>query len=178
MPITKTNCIAVKKGIPKVLFYKRLCKSYMSPPQTEFVAFSTAGDKNFGELVVHKSKLIFRNDYQGDTLAIDFIQSQKKHNGLGSSMIEFAKNYSKRIGCNGYLVLKADSTLDKKEVPHIFYRKMGFTTFDKKIDKKLDSFIKSKTSATSKDFSSQLMFYPMKKKKNIIRQFITKFLNF
>lgn len=164
MPITSVN-LKPRGEIPEVLFYKLSKKSVMHPPQEEFLAFSTKGDNNWGEIVVHKSKMLHRNDYSGDTLAIDFIGSNERHKGLGSSMIEFAKNYSKKKGCNGYLVLRADSSIDKHQVPHIFYRKQGFTTLDKKTDNKLDMFIKNDKKATSFDFMTQMMYYPAPPKK-------------
>ena len=157
--------LKINEKLPKVLFYKRPTRSIMHPPQTEYIAFSTNGDKNWGELIIHKSSLQHREDYSGNTLAIDFIASKEKRKGLGGAMIKFAKNLSKQKGCNGFLVLKADSTIDSHRVPHIFYRKQGFTTLDKKIDNKLDMFIKNNQQATSNDFSTQLMYYPAPPKK-------------
>ena len=129
----------------------------MHPPQTEFLAFSTTGDKNWGELVVHKTKMQFRNDYKGETLAIDFISTHKKNKGLGATIIDFAKNYSKQIGCNGYIVLKAVSHFSNDSAPHLFYRKHGFTSLDKNFDKKLDSFIKNKQKKGNRTFP--FLFY-------------------
>ena len=75
MPITKlTPKLNLK--LPEVLFYKRPVMSVMRPPQDEFVAFSTKGDKNWGEIIMHKSSMQNRQDYNGKTLAIDFIKSQ------------------------------------------------------------------------------------------------------
>lgn len=164
MTITKTILTKPIKQIPEVLFYKKPYKSVMNPPQTEFLAFTTTGDKNWGTLVVHKTKMQFRDDYHGDTLAIDFIKTDKKRNGLGSAMIKFAKNYSKQIGCNGYIVLRATNILDTKNAPHIFYRKQGFTSLNKKFDKNLDLFIKKNQNSDSKNFPATLMFYPEAKK--------------
>ena len=163
MTITKTILTKPIK-IPEVLFYKKPYKSVMHPPQTEFLAFSTTGDKNWGELVVHKTKMQFRNDYKGETLAIDFISTHKKNKGLGATIIDFAKNYSKQIGCNGYIVLKAVSHFSKDNAPHIFYRKQGFTSLDKNFDKNLDSFIKNKQKVNPDIFPEKLMFYPEEKK--------------
>ena len=89
-------------------------------------------------------------------------------------MINFAKNYSKQVGCNGYIILKATSIKNESYSPCIFYRKENFSTLDKKIDKKLDYFIKKKLFATQKDFPSMLMFYPPKEKTNKFREFFLK----
>ena len=105
----------------------------------------------------------FRDDYKGDTLAIDFIGTDKENKGLGTTIIDFAKNYSEQIGCNGYIVLKAVSHFSKDSSPHIFYRKLGFTSLDENFDKNLDSFIKNKQKANPDIFPEKLMFYPEEK---------------
>lgn len=166
------SVVETKIKLPNVLFYKRPQKNKIASHQTEFIAFSTTGDKNWGELVTDKTSFKFRDDYSGDILAINFIKSDKKRRGLGSAMIDFAKNYSKQCGCNGYLILRADSGVDKDEIPHLFYRKKGFSTLDKKTDKKLDYYIRHNKSATSKDFSTKIMHYPPIKEKNSFKQLI------
>lgn len=170
MLIKNINFIQLKAKLPSVLFYKQPIKSVMQPPQEVYTAISTRGDKNWGILVLHKSTMQHRNDYNGSTLAIDYIESRNKHKGLGKAMIEFAKNYSKQKGCNGYIVLRADSTIDKKQVPHIFYRKQNFTTLDKKIDKKIDLFIRNQQDGTSSDFPTQSMYFPPPQKQNFINK--------
>lgn len=178
MPTTNLHYVSAKKELPRVLFYKRQKKSVMKPVQSEFIAFSTNGDRNWGELVVHETRLSHRDDYNGKTLAIDYIESQEKRKGLGHEIIEFAKNYSKIKNCNGYLILKADSTFDSQNISHVFYRKQGFSTLDKLTDKNLDFFVKHHKKATSKDFSSILMFYPPKQHQSIFNKLTTFFKNF
>ena len=84
----------------------------MHPTQIEYAAFSISGDKNWGELVCHKTDISYRNDYKGSTLVIDFIKSEKTNCGLGTKMINFAKNISRHYDCNGYLLLKSESLED------------------------------------------------------------------
>ena len=151
--------------IPDVLFYKRKINKLVNPKQIEYVAFSTKDSKKRGELIIHKSAIQHREDYLGPTLAIDFIKANEKNCGLGTEMINFAKNYSKQIGCNGYIVLRADSSFTPERVPHIFYRKQGFSTLNKETDAKMDKFIKYKSNATIKDFVVNIMHYPPKQDK-------------
>lgn len=167
---SRINFIHPKAELPAVLFYRNPIESLNRPRQEVYTAISTNGDKNWGILVLHKSKMQHREDYNGCTLAIDYIESKNKHKGLGKAMIEFAKKYSKQNGCNGYIVLRADSSINKNQVPHIFYRKQNFTTLDKKIDEKIDLFIKNKQDGTSKDFSTQIMHFPPPQKQSFINK--------
>ncbi len=163
----KINFSPIKypKKLPEVLFYKRPSKY-----KQEFVAFSTKGDKNWGELILSIINWQYREDYAGKTLGIDFIESNQKHKGLGKAMLNFAKFYSKKNGCNGYILLSADSTLNPEEIPHLFYRKFGFESYNKKNNKKMDRFIKEGKKATKKDFSTMLMYYPRKEKTNLFKK--------
>lgn len=97
------------------------------------------------------------------SLLIYVIKSNPIQQGLGSKMLDVAKIFSNKKGCDGRFHLFATSLYLSEKVPHIFYRKYGMTTGDKKIDKKLDKFIKIGKSATDKDFSSMLMYYSPKK---------------
>jgi hypothetical protein len=92
--VSKPLC--VKKVLPEVLFYKRKINSLANSKQIEFVAFLTKNSKKRGELILRKSTAQHREDYSGPTLAIDFIKSAIPDNGLGTTMINFAKNYSKQ----------------------------------------------------------------------------------
>ena len=74
-------------------------------------------------------------------------------------MLDFAKKIAEKSGCNGSVVLKADESFSPQKIPHLFYRKNGFTTLDKKIDQKMDTFIKKGKTATYKDFPSLVMYY-------------------
>lgn len=158
----------IRKVLPEFLFYKRNVHNLMFSKQLEFVAFSTKNSKNYGEILVRKSTVQHREDYAGPILAIDLIKSKNINQGLGTAMINFAKNYSKQNGCNGYLILRADASLSPDRVPQIFYRKQGFSTFDDKTDTKMDEFIKNKSDATSEDFIVDIMHYPpLKEKKKL-----------
>ena len=161
--VSKTWC--TKKTLPEVLFYKRRINKSLGLKKLEYVAFSTKRPKIWGELILDKLTTQYREDYTGPTLAIDLIKSKKTNQGLGTAMINFAKNYSKQNDCNGYLILRADASLSPQRVPQIFYRKQGFSTLDKKTDAKMDKFIKNGSNATIKDFVVNIMHYPPKQDK-------------
>ncbi len=137
----------------------------MRPQQHIFDIYSLDKTKKLGTLVCHKSDLPLRPNYDGSVLAIDYLEVSTKNKGLGTQILKFTKNYSKEIGCNGYMTLKSDSSHTPEKIPHIFYRKFGFSTFDKDIDNKLDKFIRLKQNATSQDFPCLLMHYPPKPEK-------------
>ena len=137
----------------------------MHPNQDVFDIYNLDKTIRLGTLVCHKSELPLRPNYEKSVLAIDFLEVTTKNEGLGTKILKFAEEYSKQIGCNGYLTVKADGSLLPQKIPHTFYRKFGFSTFDKKIDVKLDKFISKNINATIKDFPCLLMHYPPQPKK-------------
>ena len=165
--------------------YEHKINKVMHPKQHIFDIFSLDKTKKLGILVCHKSELPIRPNYDGNVLAIDYLEVSTKNKGLGTQILKFAENYSKEIGCNGYMTLKSDCSYTPERIPHTFYRKFGFSTFDKDIDNKLDKLIRLKLNATSSDFPCLLMHYPpkpekisgFKKFKNFIYKiFSTKFM--
>lgn len=160
MPIYSLTRKSPLTKVPKVLFWKKKVNTIMHPAQTEFVAISTTGDGNWGELILHKTTVSHRTDYSGPSLAIDFMQSKHPEKGLGIQMMLFARNYSKKIDCNGYILGKADGSFTPHKIPHLLYRKWGLSSLDKNIDYQMDKFIKKGKNATIKDFPCMLMFYP------------------
>jgi hypothetical protein len=57
---------------------------------------------------------------------------------IGTNFINFAKRLSAKLGCEGRIHLHAESIGGKTEQPHVFYRKLNFTSEDRKLLKKLD----------------------------------------
>ena len=145
------------KRLPKEFLFKS--SVYVGEYSRDEVSLVSEGKiKSF--MVCHKLNFKLRDDYDGDTLGIDFLLSNDKGKGYGTKLLNYAKNYSKQLGCNGYICLKADSTLSYYKAPHQFYRKNGFTTLDKVIDKKLDKFNKEGLQGSYLDFRPKLMFFP------------------
>lgn len=164
------------KELPKELIYKRRVNTVMKPTQVEYVFFSTTGDKNWGEVVLHKkNSSALLKDFIGPSLVVDFIKVNQKGKSLGKTILDFCKNYSKSIGCNGRIVLLADPDYTPEKIPHLFYRKQGFTTHNKKLDRKMDKFIKNGQNATVEDFCTLLMYYPEPAKKTFWEKLVEQF---
>ncbi|MBP3821394.1 GNAT family N-acetyltransferase [bacterium] len=146
--------------------YKYTVNKIMHPAQNIFDIYDINTSKKVGTLVCHKTELPLRPNCNNSVLAIDFLEVSSKNKGIGTKILKFAEEYSKHIGCNGFLIVKADGSFTPQRIPHIFYRKFGFSTFDKRTDIKLDKFIKENRSATKKDFPCLIMHYPPKTPKS------------
>ena len=158
--------------------YKHSVNKVMHPQQHIFDFYSNGDKLKLGTLVCHKSEIQIRPNYDGNVLAIDFLEVTNKNQGFGTKILKFAEEYSNQIGCKGYMTLKADGSYMPERIPHIFYRKFGFTALEKHTDKRLDKFIKRKTNATINDFTSLLMHYPKPDKKPSILKRILSSVNF
>ena len=155
------------KKLPEKIIYLNKVNNVLNPPQEEYVVFSPKDSSAIGGIMkCHKSSFFLRPNYNGYVYAVDFIKTINRGEGYGKALLNFAKKLSEQSGCEGQIILKATGLYTPMSVPHLFYRKNGFTTLDKKIDSKMDKFIKQGMKATTKDFSDMLMFYPdMEKKK-------------
>jgi len=165
------------KAIPICDFtYRHTVNNIMRPSQHIFDFYSDVDKRKIGTLVCHISELNIRPNYDNSVLAIDFLEVTDKNHGVGTKILKFAKEYSQQIGCKGFMTLKADSSYMPERIPHIFYRKFGFSTLDKRTDRQLDKFVKRKSNATKKDFPCLLMHYPALDMKKINRKFSLKYL--
>lgn len=82
-----------------------------------------------------------------DALYISVLKSkfpEHKEAKVGTSLINFAKKMSKKLGLKGNLDVVAYNPEYKGTNPHKFYRKMGFTTNKKELDEMLDFAIEYK----------------------------------
>lgn len=172
------NSVLLKKNLynksfPEKLIY--LKRTLPTPSQhREYVLIGKKGQVD-GELVCGISSYPhWRKDYNGKTLTVDFIKANEYNKKNGTYLLNFAKNLSKQLGCNGYILLKADTSFTPNRIPHLFYRKNDFTSLEKKYDAKMDKFIKAKKDARHTDFPSLLMYYP-KPKEEKENNFLGKF---
>lgn len=160
------------KRIPKALIYHQL-----KSPQDRFILLPTNKSES-GRLVIMEcaKEFITRKDIgYTASLCIDKLISTCRGKGYGTIMLDFAKNYSKKTGCNGLFHLFADGCYNPHRLPHIFYRKYGMSTINPKIDKKLDKLIAKNKNATYKDFDTEQMFYPpIKHPESKLKQLINK----
>lgn len=77
------------------------------------------------------------------SLSIDFIKSDIQGQGVGSFLIEFIKNLSKKLGCEGRVHVVAGNFNKSNTPPQIFFRKQGFCTANKKHLDIIDNAIKT-----------------------------------
>jgi len=67
----------------------------------------------------------------GKSLYIEYLKTFERHQGVGSEFIKFAEYLSKKAGKNGHLSVLSCGLPGETTLPHIFYRKMGFSTKSK-----------------------------------------------
>lgn len=95
------------------------------------------------------------------SLFINNLLPTRKGCGFGTEFLNFAREYSKKIGCLGNFHLSPNSAYDPHRIPHIFYRKYGMNTNDATINHKLDKFVKERKDAMFRDFKDGvIMYYP------------------
>lgn len=168
----------IHKKLPECLFLHQYT-DYANARVDKFTLIPT-NKKHFGKWVIMKCfpEYIERDGKNNiPSLYIWRLISNCSGNGFGTQMLNFARNYSKRLGCNGYLHLSADGCYTPNRIPHIFYRKYGMSTQSTYIDKRIDKFIKKGKNATYRDFNTMDMFYPpIEHPKNKFEKFMTKVL--
>ena len=79
-------------------------------------------------------------------LYIEFfdINPNERRKGYGTIFLNFAKTLSEKLGLGGNLRVLAGATESGKEIPpHVFYRKNGFTTDNKKVLDRVDNAIRT-----------------------------------
>lgn len=140
--------------IPRTLFYK---SSY----REGYNIIATDVKKKIGIIYAQPRKVGYLNFLEVDFLGI---RESERRKGYGTDAINFAKNMSKKLGCEGRVILTADITPFEKDIaPHPFYRKNGFTCNNKILLKKIDNSIKNKKEMMFKDVQPAVMFYIPKK---------------
>ena len=93
-------------------------------------------------------------------LYIDGMYMEERRQGYGSKFLDFVKNLSKKE-YQGTVFLDASSILedDSGFEPHIFYRKNGFITDNKKILNKIDEAIEARRNLTIFDIDPTVMYW-------------------
>lgn len=94
------------------------------------------------------------------SLLITKILSIPQRCGLGSKMLNFAQQFSKEKGCNGYFHLVAGDFYMPNHVPHVFYYKYGMNTNSRETNDSLFYYALMNKDATYKDFNDVYMYYP------------------
>lgn len=140
-PPTKTNILNLKRT--DLLFYKQ--------PSTENYKVFNQTKGIIGEFTVEKRNEMFINNL--------FVTPNNRRNNLGTQILNFIKILSKQNGLGGKMrVLSSLLGNETKNPPHIFYRKYGFTSDDKKALTEIDKHIKNKHQLPS-SFKPMFMYY-------------------
>ena len=95
------------------------------------------------------------------SLKIDPLRRNEK---WGSYFMQFAKNESNRQECDGRLYLVA---YNSEYAPHVFYKKQGLKAVDKRMDQKLNEFIKKNENPIW--LPSSEMYLPIEEKEKEIK---------
>ena len=170
----------VNKKLPEYLFWERK----NSFDTTDICMFSIKDSSKYGTMTCIKTKPP-EKEIKTPYIYVLTLKTNPKRQGLGTKMLDYVQNFSKRNGCEGRFYLNADARFAPKEAPHIFYRKYGMNTGFPEKDKKLDTFIKEGTNGTLKELPYMRMYYPPipslepsnpKQQKNFFSRLLTKIL--
>lgn len=145
---------------PDKLIYQKTAYLYNNKLET-FIMFSTKkGNKNQAVMKCFADRINRDNKRDIPSLNIWKLASTNSGQGFGTALINFAKKFSKKIGCEGNIHLLADTSFSTGRVPHPFYIKMGMNCADKSINKKIQKFIAKNKNMMPKDVESVYMYYP------------------
>ena len=90
--------------------------------------------------ILTKNRNHFQKELWIDALVLN---SNQRNQGIGTKILKFAENLSRKMGFKGRMgVVAATLEFTSDIPPHKFYRKFGFKSYDKKINKFIDEFIK------------------------------------
>lgn len=151
-PPLKSN---INKKLPEYLFWEH--KNCFDT--TDICMFSTKDSSKYGKMTCIETTPP-EKEIKKPYIYVLTLETNSKRQGLGTKMLDYVQNFSKRNGCEGRFYLNADARFAPKEAPHIFYRKYGMNTGIPEKDKKLDMFIKEGKNGTLKEFPYTRMYYP------------------
>ena len=162
------------KAIPKRLCYYTVKNNLPPNPVHDFMVLTynmadTKTGELLGEMIV--SPMIFdgrvnKKIYPEEkgffkSLQIFRIMSFERGVGVGSDFIKVAKSESKRFGCDGRVNVISSPVYDRKNPPHVFYKKNGFTSVSEIINNKLNECIIQKKKASFKNITGIHMYLPI-----------------
>lgn len=154
----------IKRPMPDYLIHRSVVR-YYDYPIDNYTMFSTkkseAGAKTIMRCIPEHIK---RDGKVVPSLYVAYLWSRKSGLGMGTKMLNFAKNLSKQCDCDGRIHLYADNSMDIMRVPHPFYYKYGFRAEDSKVNNRIARFIRQGARCTYLDFEANYMYYPPMKK--------------
>lgn len=165
MNISKLKYPPIKYDVPKKFPDKLVTHKYydyLGKKIDEFTMFSTKKSEQGKRAIMRCFPEQINRDgmEKVPSLYVLHLFSNCSGSGFGTAMLDFAKIYSKKIGCKGFFHLTSDTAFTPSRIPHPFYRKYGMNTGNIRIDKKLDKFVRSGKDATYQDFYNVEMYYP------------------
>lgn len=151
----------VQKKLPDMLVLRQKAVGFEDVVE-QFTIISTKPENTGKKATMRCFPEYISRDGKKDvpSLYIWLLFSNCSGSGFGTAMLDFAKNYSKKIGCNGNFHLSSDVSFTPNRIPHPFYYKYGMNTKSPKINEQLERVVKSGKTATHRDFETIDMYYP------------------
>lgn len=153
MKICSINRLPKFNKLPELLFYKR---------KLDYVdcisVISTKTQKVEGIMECLPNKEIY--SYNRKSVLISYLTTFTQGKGFGKALLNFAKTYSKEMGCEGNFHLVSSAAYTPFSAPHGFYRKFGMNSGDIVVDAKIDRMLKKKIPITYRELGNVVMYYP------------------
>ena len=135
-----------------------------------------------GEMITQARKkmdctYIYPDKKNCNALEIVRLIMEERRMGYGSKFIEFAKYESKQSGCDGRVFALASRLYDRLHPSHIFYRKNGFTSVDKKLNQIMDECMANGQNLDIEHADNLFMYLPIKEKPRKSSGFFKKLKN-
>jgi len=120
-----------------------------------------------GEMVAYPAKIASFSAFYPPlscrkSFKIEELYIEDRGQGYGTKFINLAKAESRNSGCGGRVHLVASRIYSPNNPPHLFYRKLGFTSKNKGIIKYFDKCIKSGIQIDIDRADNVLMYLPLK----------------
>ena len=119
---------------------------YDVPTNDSYFLINTISGKIMGRMRANIEKDVDNMYNQGKKTKLFYInylniRYKEQGKGWGKYLIDFAKNKSQELESEGKVALYS---FNPENPPHLFYRKLGFATKNKKLNAKMDKYIKDK----------------------------------
>lgn len=179
------------KQIPRILIYKcpkttnKRNWQYKDIIPSEYRMVDTLTGKFVGEMVggpvLHnnsKQHVFYPINSPYKSFYISYLNIEEQFMGYGRQFINFAKNLSRRSGCNGRVHLVASRVYDRNHPPHVFYKKCGFFSNNGFMNNYIDNCISSDCSMEIAFADNLNMYLPVGDVPEKIQTKFQAFLNF
>lgn len=163
------------KSVPELVIYKSMTDTSKGP-MIHYGMANTKTGMYIGEMYARPVKNSFFSVYYPTLFGCKSFKIEKlivdeRGFGYGRKFIDFAKKESMKYGCKGRLNLLASRLYDPENPPHLFYRKMGFTSRFKGKIKYFDECIKNGCQIDWMESLNLPMYLPIKKENRLLKLF-------